>query len=104
MGGRPAVIIRYDGHMLIASTAAIEAAALDAGSPDPPGWFIDREPDGFPAGPFRDATAQVVLSVMPPPDIPAFLESARGTCGKLAALGITSLGAVLQTDAEGPGG
>ncbi|HEY5494510.1 MAG TPA: amidohydrolase [Candidatus Anoxymicrobiaceae bacterium] len=103
-GGRPAVIVRYDGHMLLANTAAIEAAGVDASSPDPPGGFIDREPDGFPAGPFREAAAQVVLSAMPPPDIPVFMGSARGTFEKLAARGITSLGAVLQTDAEGPGG
>ena len=104
VGGRPAVIVRYDGHMLIANTAAIEASGVDASTGDPPGGFIDREPDGYPAGPFREAAAQVVLSLMPPPDIPVFLESARNTFDRLAARGITSLGAVLQTDAEGPGG
>jgi predicted amidohydrolase YtcJ len=41
---------------------------------------------------------------MPPPDIPVFLESAAKTFGRLAARGVTSLGAVLQTDAEGPAG
>src|SRR5450759_2905842 len=104
VGGRPAVIVRYDGHMLIANTAAIEASGVDASTGDPPGGFIDREPDGYPAGPFREAAAQVVLSLMPPPDIPVFLESARNTFDRLAARGITSLGAVLQADAEGPGG
>ena len=104
VGGRPAVVIRYDGHMLIASTAAIEATGVDASTRDPAGGFIDRESGGYPAGPFREAAAQLVLSAMPPPDVPAFLQSAGKTFGRLAARGVTSLGAVLQTDAEGPAG
>ncbi|MHB8896694.1 MAG: amidohydrolase [Candidatus Geothermincolia bacterium] len=103
-GDVPAVVIRCDGHMLIANTRAIEAAGITAGTPDPAGGFIDREPDGFPAGPFREAAAQVVLSAAPFPDVELFKQSALSMFDELAARGITSVGSVLQTDAEGPAG
>lgn len=104
VGTLPAVVLRYDGHMLIASTRAIQAAGVDASTPDPQGGFIDRESGGFPAGPFREAAAQVVLSEVPLPDVRSFLQSARGTFKRLAARGITSIGAILQTEEEGPAG
>jgi predicted amidohydrolase YtcJ len=104
VGERPAALIRYDGHMIIANTAAIEAAGIGAGTVDPEGGLIDREPGGFPAGPFREAAAQIIVSAIPFPDIQVFLRRARETFGRLAARGITSLGAVLQTDGEGPAG
>jgi predicted amidohydrolase YtcJ len=104
VGEVPAVVVRYDGHMIIASTKAIEAAGVSSSTPDPPGGFIDREPDGFPAGPFREAAAQVVISAAPFPDLAVFAESAKETFALLASRGVTSLGAVLQTDEEGPAG
>ena len=100
----PVVLVRYDGHMIIANTKAIEAAGVTASTPDPAGGFIDREPDGFPAGPFREAAAQVIISAAPFPDLEVFADSARKTFERLAARGITSIGAVLQTDEEGPAG
>jgi len=100
----PVIVVRYDGHMLIANTKAIEAAGVTAASPDPAGGFIDREGDGFPAGPFREAAAQVVISAAPFPDLAVFAESARRTFQRLASRGVTSIGAVLQTDDEGPAG
>ena len=100
----PVVLVRYDGHLIIANTKAIEAAGVDASTPDPAGGFIDREPDGFPAGPFREAAAQEIISAAPFPDLEVFADSARKTFERLAARGITSIGAVLQTDEEGPAG
>lgn len=104
VGDVPTIVMRYDGHMLIAGTRAIEAAGVTAGSADPEGGMIDREDDGYPAGPFRETAAQLLVSAAPPPDISRFADSARATFQGLAARGITSLGAVLQTDGEGPAG
>jgi len=101
---RPAIVIKHDGHMVIANTKAIEASGVSADTQDPAGGVIDREPDGHPAGPFRENAAQIILSAMPMPEIDSLIEGAKSTFAKLAAKGITSIGAVLQTDEEGPAG
>jgi predicted amidohydrolase YtcJ len=101
---RPVVIVTHDGHMLIGNTSAIRAAGVSSETGDPPGGVIDREEGGFPAGPFRENAAQLLLSAMPGPDLDSLKETGRSCFARLASQGITSIGAVLQTDHEGPGG
>jgi predicted amidohydrolase YtcJ len=101
---RPVAIIKHDGHTIIANTAAIEACSVTASTPDPEGGMIDREPDGYPVGPFRETASTIIKDRLPVPDYQAFLAGAASAFGKLAACGITSAGAVLQTDEEGPAG
>lgn len=100
----PVAIIKHDGHMIIANTAAIEACAVTASTPDPTGGLIDREPGGYPAGPFRETASTIIKDRLPIPDYEAFLAGAASAFGKLAACGITSVGAVLQAGEEGPAG
>jgi hypothetical protein len=90
--------------MIIANTAAIAACDVTPSTPDPEGGSIDREPDGFPAGPFRETASTIIKDRLPIPDMGAFMAGAESAFVKLAACGITSVGAVLQTDAEGPAG
>jgi predicted amidohydrolase YtcJ len=101
---RPALVVKHDGHMVIANTRAIEAAGLHAGTPDPEGGTIDREEGGYPSGIFREAAAALALAPVPTPAIEALRASARSCFGRLASFGITSAGAILQTDEEGPAG
>jgi predicted amidohydrolase YtcJ len=101
---RPVAIIKHDGHMIIANTAAIAACEVTSSTPDPEGGSIDREPDGFPAGPFRETASTIIKDRLPIPDMQAFMAGAESAFLKLAACGITSVGAILQTDAEGPAG
>lgn len=101
---RPLIVIKHDGHTVIANTKAIEAAGISAATPNPDGGVIDREPDGFPAGPFRENACQLIFKAMPLPEIQSLLDGAGKTFNRLLAAGITSAGAVLQTDAEGSGG
>ncbi|MBN2027746.1 MAG: amidohydrolase [Actinobacteria bacterium] len=100
----PVAIIKHDGHTIIANTAAIEACAVTSSTPDPEGGLIDREPDGYPAGPFRETASTIIKDRLPIPDYQAFLAGAASAFGKLAACGITSVGAVLQAGEEGPAG
>ena len=100
----PVVIIKHDGHMAIGNTRAIGAAGVDASTPDPENGTIDREPDGYPAGPFREEASSRLKSLIPIPDPGSFVDGARSSFGKLTARGITSIGAVMQTDEEGPAG
>lgn len=102
--GRPAIVIKHDGHSLIANTKAIEAAGISAATPDPEGGRIDRESNGFPAGVFRESAAAPVLAAMPLPDEGSIREAAGISFERLASYGITSAGVVLQTSDEGPAG
>jgi len=99
--GRPAIVVKADGHMVIANTKAIEAASASAKTPDPEGGKIDREPDGFPAGPFREAAVAIPLGAMPMPDMQRIRGVAQNCFQRLASHGITSAGVILQTDDEG---
>jgi len=102
--GRGVLVFKHDGHTVIASTRAIEAAGLTAASPDPDGGSIDREADGFPAGAFRETAAALPLAAMPMPDLQGFAAGATTTFRELARYGITSAGVILQAGPEGPAG
>jgi hypothetical protein len=101
---RPVVVIKHDGHSVFASTRAIEAAGVTASTPDPEAGVIEREVDGYPSGVFREMAAQLILNAMPMPELAVLAEGARQTFSRLASLGLTSLGVVLQTGDEGPAG
>ena len=40
--GHPAVFQRTDGHIVVANTAALQAAGISTLTPDPPGGKIDK--------------------------------------------------------------
>jgi predicted amidohydrolase YtcJ len=101
---RPLVVVRYDGHTVIANSKAIEAAGVSASTPDPAGGAIDREADGFPAGAFRETATAMLLGTMPLPDLDVLIANAQATFARLAGCGITSAGVILQADNEGPAG
>jgi predicted amidohydrolase YtcJ len=101
---RPVMVVKHDGHTVIVNTAAIEAAGVTADTPDPDGGLIDREPNGYPAGTFRETASEIIKGRVPLPDPQSFVDGAVGSFGKLTSRGITSAGAVMQTGAEGPGG
>jgi predicted amidohydrolase YtcJ len=101
---RPVIVIKHDGHSVFANTCAIEAAGITASTPDPEAGTIEREADGYPSGAFRELAAQLILNAMPLPELPALIDGARNTFQRLASLGLTSIGVVLQTGEEGPAG
>ena len=101
---RPVIIIKHDGHSVFANTRAIEAAGVTASTPDPDAGVVEREADGHPSGVFREMAAQLILNAMPMPDLVTLIDGARQTFNRLASLGLTSLGVVLQTGDEGPAG
>lgn len=100
----PTIVVKHDGHMLIANTRAIEAGSVTSETADPPGGVIDRENDGYPAGPFREYAVALILGKIPLPGEDDFSKASAGAFGKLASYGITSAGVILQTGNEGPGG
>lgn len=50
VGDRLVILMRADGHALVASTAALNAAGIDETTPDPEGGKIERDSDGEATG------------------------------------------------------
>jgi hypothetical protein len=99
----PMVVMKHDGHSACGNSAAL-AAGIDAATPDPAGGHIERDAGGEPSGTCREAAAQRLFGVVPPPSLERLQATAQSTFRRLSAHGITSIGAILQTDEEGPGG
>ncbi|HEY8504118.1 MAG TPA: amidohydrolase family protein, partial [Gemmataceae bacterium] len=52
---RPAFLRRYDGHMALVNSRALQLAGITAATPDPPGGVIYRKADGkTPSGILKD--------------------------------------------------
>jgi predicted amidohydrolase YtcJ len=66
-GGRPAVLVRMDGHSLLANTEALRRAGITKeGPPNPEGGVIDRDPKtGEPTGILRNRAMGLVTSRVP---------------------------------------
>jgi len=73
-GSHPAIFRRVDEHMAVANSAALAAAKINAGTPDPAGSKIDRDADGNPTGILREAAASAIVYAKVPP---ATLEQRR---------------------------
>ncbi|MEQ8406152.1 MAG: amidohydrolase [Oceanicaulis sp.] len=56
---RPVVLVRADGHALVANTAAMEAVGITDATPDPEGGAIRRDEDGV-------ATGMIIDTAMAP--------------------------------------
>ncbi|MCO6453090.1 MAG: amidohydrolase [Caldilineales bacterium] len=65
-GGRPAILWRTDLHAAVANTAALRAAGIGSGTPNPPSGVIDRDESGQPTGVLRELAINLVRRCIPP--------------------------------------
>ncbi len=88
----PVLLTRTDLHMGLVNSAALSAAGITAGTPDPAGGAIIRHPvTGEPTGILKDAALELIRRAIPPPSMDESL-TAVGNASELAAsLGVTSL-------------
>jgi predicted amidohydrolase YtcJ len=101
---RPVIVIRHDGHSVIANTPAMEKAGITAQTPTPKGGSIDRDEHGMPVGIFRENAKSLVIDHMELPDIDAFISGGEKAFDLMLRQGITSLGLILEADQQGPTG
>ena len=101
---RPVALVTTDGHKVIVNTRAIEKAGITEKTADPPGGKILREDNGYPTGVFQEQALSLIMDHAPMPEMEEIQEAASSVFDSLAASGITSIGAVLQTGDEGPAG
>ena len=87
----PVFVNRYDGHMALANSAALRAAAVTAATKDPPGGTIVRDAKGQPTGVLKDAAMSYVTKVIPPLTDAGRLHAAKRALEHAASLGVTSV-------------
>jgi hypothetical protein len=89
--GRVVLLGRADGHAVVASSAALAAAGVDAGTVAPSGGEILKGPDGRPTGLLVDAAETLVASLTPQADPAALREAYRAGFRVEAAYGWTGV-------------
>ena len=86
----PVALVRICGHLISVNTKALEAAGIDAETPDPDGGTIDRDRDGEPTGVFRDCR-DMIWSVIPPTNTETMVEGLRAASDHALSLGCTGV-------------
>lgn len=89
--GRVVLLGRADGHAVVASSAALTAAGIDASTAAPSGGEILKGSDGRPTGLLVDAAETLVASLTPQADPAALREAYRAGFRVEAAYGWTGV-------------
>lgn len=89
---RPCFLTRYDGHMALANTRALELSGITLKTADPPGGEIHRdEATGLPTGILRDTAMSLVSDNAPPTSDDELAEAVHAALELASRLGVTSL-------------
>ncbi len=94
----PVALTRVDGHASWLNSAALKAAGIHAGTPDPTGGIIVRGDDGEPTGLLVDTAQRLVHEVQPLPSEEQFdraLRAAIDACLTAGLTGVHEMGADL---------
>ncbi len=89
--GHPAVFTRVDGHIAVANSKALEAAGIQATTPDPSGGKIDRDRKGDATGIVRETAVDVVYSKVPEPSYGQRRQALELAIQEAVANGLTSV-------------
>jgi predicted amidohydrolase YtcJ len=90
-GGRPAFMVRKDGHSAWVSSAALALAGIGRETPDPAGGVIDRDSAGDPTGILRENAIDLVREAEPEPSDADLDKGLAAALRDLARLGLTSV-------------
>lgn len=104
-GGRPAVLRGIGKHVVAVSSAALAAAGIDRGTPDPPGGRIERDSNGEPTGILHEraklrldsSDARTVIPAVAPEVRRA---AVRDSLADLHRLGITTIHEMIRLPEE----
>ncbi len=87
----PVFVLRLDGHMALANSAALAVAGITRNTPDPPGGEIVRDSSGEPTGILKDAALGLVYAKLPPVSHERRLKAVRRAMAHAARIGVTSV-------------
>jgi predicted amidohydrolase YtcJ len=85
----PVFLTRSDAHTGWANSAALAAAGLTPGTPDPHGGRLVRRADGTLTGILLERAVEPVLAQIPPPSTEDMVRAFRRGAEELAARGVT---------------
>jgi predicted amidohydrolase YtcJ len=89
---RPVFMPRYDHHMALVNTRALQLAGITADTPDPNGGIIYRKPGTRePTGLLRDKAMGLVARLIPPSSDAEILEGTQAALRECREVGITSV-------------
>jgi len=88
---RPVLLMHYSHHQAVASSAALAAAGITRGTPDPPGGEIARDKAGEPTGMLFERAIGAVETASRAGAEARFVETAHAASLRYAALGITTI-------------
>ncbi|MES2257535.1 MAG: amidohydrolase [Pseudomonadota bacterium] len=97
---RPIMVQSSDGHTLLANTRALQAAAITANTPNPPGGSIAHETGGAPSGIFEDEAGQLVKAARPAATAKDDVSSAQLALDALRKQGVTTFFSALADEPQ----
>jgi predicted amidohydrolase YtcJ len=89
--GIPVFVSRYDGHMGLANSLALQLAGITSKTPDPAGGTIVRDAQGNPTGALKDAATDYIDKVIPPLSHDQRMKVVRRALAYAASVGVTSV-------------
>jgi predicted amidohydrolase YtcJ len=89
--GHPAFLVRVDGHIALANTAALKAAGITATTKPPQGGAIDLDAQGQPTGMVRESAQDLVTRAIPPPTAAERKRGLELAIADAVANGVTSV-------------
>ena len=90
-GRHPVFVSRYDGHMALANSVALEMAGVTAKTPDPEGGTIVRDEHGNPTGVLKESAMSYVYKIIPSMTHQQRTEVVKRALRHAASLGVTSV-------------
>ena len=87
----PVLLRSQDHHSALVNAAALAAAGVDAGTPDPGGGEIVRRDDRTPTGELLERAVELVAAAVPAPSDAALAAALYDGATHLASLGITTV-------------
>jgi predicted amidohydrolase YtcJ len=90
-GNHPAILVRVDGHIGVANTAALTAAGILQPAPDPHGGKVDRDQSGAATGILRETAKDMMLAKVPRPSLAQRRRGIEMAMSEAARVGITSV-------------
>jgi predicted amidohydrolase YtcJ len=87
----PVAVLRLDGHMLLANSAALDFAGIDKSTPDVEGGEIIRNADGTPTGILKDNAMNLLFDKMPPMNEDQKEKIFKAAMAYLLSNGVTSV-------------
>lgn len=86
----PVFLVRIDGHVAVANTAALKIAQVTSATKNPPGGEIARDAGGEANGILRETAQSVVASLIPAPTPEKHREAIEAALQDIARSGVTS--------------